>query len=69
MAFMIPAIMFFVRIIVFVSGSKKYIKKKPQGTVLTKDWRCMRYARKNKKEGQAHWLDGALGAENVEWND
>ncbi|KAJ2832966.1 hypothetical protein GGI24_001025 [Coemansia furcata] len=69
MAFMIPAIMFFVGIIVFVSGSKKYVKKQPQGTVLTKVWRCMRYARKNKKEGQAHWLDGALGAENVEWND
>ncbi|KAJ2486846.1 hypothetical protein IWW37_005474 [Coemansia sp. RSA 2050] len=69
MAFMIPAIVFFVGIIVFVAGSKKYVKKKPQGTVLTKVWRCMRYARKNKKEGQAHWLDGALGAENVDWND
>ncbi|KAJ2039867.1 hypothetical protein IW146_002337 [Coemansia sp. RSA 922] len=69
MAFMIPAIVFFVGIVVFVAGSKRYIKKKPQGTVLTKVWRCMRYARKNKKEGQAHWLDGALGAENVEWND
>ncbi|KAJ2337086.1 hypothetical protein GGH91_005145, partial [Coemansia sp. RSA 2671] len=69
MAFMIPAIVFFVGIVVFVAGSKNYIKKKPQGTVLTKVWRCMKYARKNKKEGQAHWLNGALGAENVEWND
>ncbi|KAJ2385227.1 hypothetical protein H4S02_004440, partial [Coemansia sp. RSA 2611] len=69
MAFMIPAIVFFVGIVVFVAGSKNYIKKKPQGTVLTKVWRCMKYARKNKKEGQVHWLNGALGAENVEWND
>ncbi|KAJ2910592.1 hypothetical protein GGI21_000720 [Coemansia aciculifera] len=69
MAFMIPAIVFFVGIVIFVAGSKRYIKKKPQGTVLTKVWRCMRYARKNKREGQTHWLDGALGAENVEWND
>ncbi|KAJ2834588.1 hypothetical protein GGI24_000328 [Coemansia furcata] len=68
MAFMIPAIVFFAGIIVFIAGSKRYVKKRPQGTVLTKVWRCMRYARKN-KEGQAHWLDGALGAENVEWND
>ncbi|KAJ2326398.1 hypothetical protein GGI00_004759 [Coemansia sp. RSA 2681] len=69
MAFMIPAIMFFVGIVIFLAGSKRYIKKKPQGTVLTKVWRCMRYARKNKREGQSHWLDGALGAQNVEWND
>ncbi|KAJ2821920.1 hypothetical protein FBU31_004750, partial [Coemansia sp. 'formosensis'] len=69
MAFMAPAIVFFVGIIVFIAGSKRYVKKKPQGTVLTKVWRCMRYARMNKKIGQSHWLDGALGARNAEWND
>ncbi|KAJ2506466.1 hypothetical protein IWW47_001570 [Coemansia sp. RSA 2052] len=69
LAFMVPAVVFFVGIVVFIAGSKRYIKKKPQGTVLTKVWRCMRYARKNKKEGQSHWLDGALGAQSVEWND
>ncbi|KAJ2002669.1 hypothetical protein H4R26_003495 [Coemansia thaxteri] len=69
LAFMIPAIMFFVGIVIFVAGSKRYIKKKPQGTVLVKVWRCMRYARNNKKAGQAHWLDGALGAPGGDWDD
>ncbi|KAJ2115396.1 hypothetical protein IW146_002336, partial [Coemansia sp. RSA 922] len=69
MAFTVPAIVFFISIVVFIARSKHYIKTKPQGTVLTKVWHCMWYVRKNKKEGQAHWLDGALGAENVEWND
>ncbi|ORX74388.1 PTR2-domain-containing protein [Linderina pennispora] len=61
--------MFFVGIVVFVGGSKKYVKKQPQGTVLVKVWRCMKYARANKREGQAHWLDGALNAEGQEWDD
>ncbi|KAJ2876301.1 hypothetical protein GGH93_000878 [Coemansia aciculifera] len=69
MAFTAPAIVFFIGIVVFIAGSKRYIKTKPRGTVLTKVWRCMRYARKNKREGRSHWLDGALGARNVEWND
>ncbi|KAJ2786446.1 hypothetical protein H4R21_007187, partial [Coemansia helicoidea] len=69
MAFMIPAIAFFVGIVAFTLGAKKYVQKKPQGTVLVKVWRCMRYARKNRRSGQTHWLDGALGADGQEWND
>ncbi|KAJ1719300.1 hypothetical protein LPJ61_006335 [Coemansia biformis] len=69
LAYMIPAIAFFVGIIAFMVGTKKYVKKQPQGTVLVKVWRCMRYARKNRRQGQKHWLDGALGAEGQEWND
>ncbi|KAJ1929557.1 hypothetical protein EC988_010094, partial [Linderina pennispora] len=69
LAYMIPAIMFFVGLVVFVGGSKKYVKKQPQGTVLVKVWRCMKYARANKREGQAHWLDGALNAEGQEWDN
>ncbi|KAI8320128.1 hypothetical protein GQ54DRAFT_298844 [Martensiomyces pterosporus] len=69
LAFAIPAIMFFVGIVIFVAGSKNYVKKPPQGTVLLKVWRCMKYARKNKREGQQHWLDGALNAQGQEWND
>ncbi|KAJ1667515.1 hypothetical protein IW140_002095 [Coemansia sp. RSA 1813] len=69
LAYMIPAIIFFVGIVVFVSGSKRYTKKKPKGTVLIKVWRCMQYARNNKREGQTHWLDGSLGAQGQEWDD
>ncbi|KAJ2841470.1 hypothetical protein J3B02_005881 [Coemansia erecta] len=69
LAFMFPAIVFFVGIVVFVAGSKKYVKKKPQGTVLVKVWKCMRYARKHKKQGQKHWLDGSLGVVDQPWNN
>ncbi|KAJ2486018.1 hypothetical protein IWW37_005762 [Coemansia sp. RSA 2050] len=69
MAFMAPAIVFFIGIVVFIVGSRRYVKRKPQGTVLTKVWRCIKYARRNKKEGRSHWLDGALGAHTAEWND
>ncbi|KAI9476688.1 hypothetical protein LPJ78_003667 [Coemansia sp. RSA 989] len=68
-AYMLPAIVFFIGIMAFVAGSKRYTKKKPQGTVLVKVWRCMRYARKHKQEGQGHWLDSSLGATDQEWND
>ncbi|KAJ2599467.1 hypothetical protein GGF39_002221 [Coemansia sp. RSA 1721] len=69
LAFMIPAVVFFAGIVVFVAGSKRYVKKKPQGTVVLKVWKCMRYARKHKREGQKHWLDGSLGAADQPWND
>ncbi|KAJ2784261.1 hypothetical protein H4R18_001249 [Coemansia javaensis] len=69
LAYMIPAIAFFIGIVVYVGGSKKYVKKKPQGTVLLKVWRCMKYARQNRREGQSHWLDASLGAHGQEWND
>ncbi|KAJ1936521.1 hypothetical protein EC988_008174, partial [Linderina pennispora] len=49
-AYMIPAIMFFVGIVIFVGGSKHYVKKQPQGTVLVKVWHCVKYARANKRE-------------------
>ncbi|KAJ2714044.1 hypothetical protein H4R19_001933 [Coemansia spiralis] len=69
LAYMIPAIAFAVGIAVFMLGTKKYVKKQPQGTVLAKVWHCMRFAWKNRRAGQAHWLDGALGAGGDEWND
>ncbi|KAJ2720645.1 hypothetical protein GGI07_004490 [Coemansia sp. Benny D115] len=70
LAYMIPAVMFAVGIFIFVLGSKHYVKKQPEGTVLLKVWRCMRYARKNKSENsQGHWLDASLGAVGQPWDD
>ncbi|KAJ2716987.1 hypothetical protein H4R19_000296 [Coemansia spiralis] len=69
LAYMIPAIAFAVGIAVFMLGTKKYVKKQPQGTVLAKVWHCMWFAWKNRRACQSHWLDGALGAGGDDWND
>ncbi|KAJ2529820.1 hypothetical protein IWW43_004686 [Coemansia sp. RSA 1935] len=69
LAFMIPTIMFFLGILAFIGGTKRYTKKQPQGTVLIKVWKCMRYARAHKCEGQSHWLDSSCDARDQEWNN
>ncbi|KAJ2307401.1 hypothetical protein IWW55_000993 [Coemansia sp. RSA 2706] len=69
LAYMIPAIVFFVGIVTFVGGTKRYTKRQPQGTVLVKVWRCMRYARTHRRDGQSHWLDSSLDAAGQEWNN
>ncbi|KAJ1727151.1 hypothetical protein LPJ61_004728 [Coemansia biformis] len=64
------AIIFFVTAgMVFVSGTRRYTRRKPQGSALPKAWHCMRYAWKHGHSGQKHWLDGALGADGQAWDD
>jgi len=58
LAFMVPAIVFVIGIIVFASGRSKYIGGGADGTVLKKTWGCMRYAMRNKGGAPVtHWLD------------
>ncbi|KAI9229405.1 MAG: POT family-domain-containing protein [Piptocephalis tieghemiana] len=71
-AFMIPAIVFFFGIVAIILGRKKYVTKNPNGTVLRKVIRCIRYARKNKSKlaPGAYWLDAAKGqGPDGEWDD
>ncbi|KAJ2780054.1 hypothetical protein H4R18_003669 [Coemansia javaensis] len=53
----------------FLLGTARYARTRPQGTVLAKTWRCMRYAWRRRHSGQAHWLDGALDAAGQEWDN
>lgn len=69
LAFMIPAIMFIIGIVVFIAGKSRYYARPPSGSVLVKVWNCMRYAMKQSKNGEAHWLDRAKGSRNTDWND
>ncbi|KAF9965948.1 peptide transporter ptr2 [Mortierella alpina] len=61
LAYMIPAIVFVVGIIIFALGKNKYIDRPPSGTVLGKTFRCGYYAfrnRLNRPEG-VHWIQAA----------
>jgi POT family proton-dependent oligopeptide transporter len=69
LAFLIPAITFFIGTTVFVLGRGMYYRRPASGSILLKVWRCIRYAMKNKQSNAAHWLDRAKGVQGVEWND
>ncbi|PVU96715.1 hypothetical protein BB559_002276 [Furculomyces boomerangus] len=68
-AYLVPACVMVVGILVFVPGYKLYVKKKPSGSVFGKVYRCMKYARQNKNPENAHWLDSAKGLKDAEWDD
>ncbi|KAI8358050.1 POT family-domain-containing protein [Mortierella sp. GBAus27b] len=71
-AFMIPAIVFVVGIIIFALGKKKYYDRPPQGSILGKTFRCLNYAfvnRANRAPG-THWVQSAVprNGEVLEWD-
>ncbi|OMH79476.1 Peptide transporter PTR2 [Zancudomyces culisetae] len=68
-AFVVPAALMVLCIVVFVSGKSKYYNKPITGSVMGKVIRCARYALKNKQPGYTHWLDGSKGLQNAEWDD
>ncbi|KAJ2081389.1 hypothetical protein H4R24_002375 [Coemansia sp. RSA 988] len=69
MAYTLAAFSVAIGYTVMASGSKHYTKVKPQSSALKKVWRCVCYARRHKRQGQAHFLDSSLGATGQEWND
>ncbi|OMJ22082.1 putative peptide transporter ptr2 [Smittium culicis] len=68
-AFLVPAIVMAVGVLVFIPGYKLYITKPIGGSPFIKVYRCMRYALKNKSPSNEHWLDGAKGLKDGEWDD
>ncbi|KAG0244839.1 peptide transporter ptr2 [Mortierella sp. GBA43] len=73
LAFMIPAIVFVVGIIIFALGRPKYYDRPPKGNILGQTFRCAVYAFKNRHNRLpgTHWLQGAASQNNgsLEWND
>ncbi|KAJ1980598.1 hypothetical protein H4R35_001064, partial [Dimargaris xerosporica] len=61
-AFLLPTLLFFVAIVIFISGRRRYYNKPPTEALLLKAFRCVRYALKHRKPNQAHWLDPAREA-------
>ncbi|KAF9206882.1 peptide transporter ptr2 [Haplosporangium sp. Z 27] len=73
LAFMIPAIVFVVGIIVFSLGRRKYYDRPPSGTILGKTFRCIAYAFRHRKKRApgTHWIQGAAVASQnttLEWD-
>ncbi|KAF9906929.1 peptide transporter ptr2 [Linnemannia zychae] len=73
LAFMIPAIVFVVGIIIFALGRSKYYDRPPKGNVLGQTFRCLVYAFKNRKNRApgTHWIQGASSANDgsLEWDN
>ncbi|OMJ19036.1 putative peptide transporter ptr2 [Smittium culicis] len=68
-AFLIPAILMVVGIIVFIPGNKRYVHKPITGSPFIKTYNCIRYALKNKSSTNEHWLDASKGIKGGEWDD
>ncbi|KAG0365133.1 POT family-domain-containing protein [Gamsiella multidivaricata] len=72
LAFMIPAIVFVIGIIIFALGRSKYYDRPPKGNVLGETSRCLIYAFKHRKERVpgTHWIQGAAPKtdDSLEWN-
>ncbi|KAJ2716376.1 hypothetical protein H4R19_000689 [Coemansia spiralis] len=69
LAFGTSIVFFVIAAAVFVSGARRYTRTIPQGSVLVKVWRCGRYAWARRCTGRKHWLDGALDADDQEWDN
>ncbi|KAF9107066.1 peptide transporter ptr2 [Mortierella sp. AM989] len=74
LAFMIPAIVFVVGIIVFALGKRTYYDRPPSGTILGKTIRCIIYAfrHRNKRAPGTHWIQGGSVASQgitLEWDE
>ncbi|KAF9339415.1 peptide transporter ptr2 [Linnemannia elongata] len=73
LAFMIPAIVFVVGIIIFALGRPKYYDRPPNGNILGQTFRCLIYAFKNRKSRApgTHWIQGAKSANDgsLEWDN
>ncbi|XP_034032816.1 solute carrier family 15 member 1b isoform X2 [Thalassophryne amazonica] len=63
LAFGVPAALMVVALLVFIFGSRMYIKNDPQGNILVKVCRCIGCAIKNRfrnrGEKKPHWMDWA----------
>ncbi|KAF9941882.1 peptide transporter ptr2 [Mortierella antarctica] len=71
LAFMIPAIVFVVGIIIFALGRPKYFDRPPKGNILGETIRCIIYAFKNRKSRTpgTHWIQAAKFGEGPrEWD-
>ena len=72
LAFMIPAIVFVVGIVVFALGKNKYYDRPPNGSILGKTFRCLFYGFRHRSERPAgtHWLQGAQpkDGQTLEWD-
>ncbi|KAG9070980.1 peptide transporter ptr2 [Linnemannia hyalina] len=73
LAFMIPAIVFVVGIIIFALGRSKYYDRPPKGNILGQTSRCLIYAFKNRKNRVpgTHWIQGAISPNDgsLEWDN
>ncbi|KAG0046928.1 peptide transporter ptr2 [Gryganskiella cystojenkinii] len=73
LAFMIPAIVFVVGIIIFALGRSKYFDRPPKGNILGQAFRCFIFAFKNRKNRPAgtHWIQAAASSNDgsLEWNN
>ncbi|KAF9186646.1 peptide transporter ptr2 [Haplosporangium sp. Z 767] len=72
LAFMIPAIVFVVGIIIFALGRPKYYDRPPKGNVLGQAFRCFAYAfrHRNSRVPGSHWIQGAApkGNDVLDWD-
>jgi len=67
---MIPAILFAVGVSTFFVGRTRYKTTAPDGAVLIRTWRVMRYAMANRGGPPVeHWLDRSKGIPGAEWTD
>ncbi|KAI1316236.1 peptide transporter ptr2 [Mortierella claussenii] len=74
LAFMIPAIVFVVGIIVFALGRTRYNDRPPSGSILGKSFRCIVYAFRHRSQRApgTHWMQAAKVREGdaaLEWDD
>ncbi|KAG0201919.1 peptide transporter ptr2 [Mortierella sp. GBA30] len=72
LAFMIPAIIFVVGIIIFALGRPKYFDRPPKGNILGQTLRCIAYAFKNRKNRApgTHWIQAAASKDgSLEWDN
>ncbi|KAF9896377.1 peptide transporter ptr2 [Lobosporangium transversale] len=73
LAFMIPAIVFVVGIIIFALGRPKYYDRPPQGNILGQTFRCIVFAFKNRRSHPpgTHWIQSAAAANDGthEWSN
>ncbi|KAF9428144.1 peptide transporter ptr2 [Podila epigama] len=71
-AYMIPAIVFVIGIIIFSLGRTRYTDRPPNGSILGKTYRCTSYAFRNrtKRAAGTHWIQAAKvpGEGSEEWD-
>ncbi|OLY79047.1 putative peptide transporter ptr2 [Smittium mucronatum] len=68
-AYVVPAGVMAVGLIIFVPGYRYYVKKPIGHSPFVKVYRTIRYALRNKNPNNAHWLDSSKGLKDAEWDD
>ncbi|KAF9287665.1 hypothetical protein BGZ74_001035 [Mortierella antarctica] len=73
LAFMIPAIVFVIGIIIFACGRSQYYDRPPKGNILGQTMRCLIYAFKNRtnRAPGTHWIQAAISQNDgsLEWDN